>query len=154
MNIWILDYSSDSMQICLNFKMCFLCHRLISSYYSTATLFGYQSCQGPEPFICVDSWVCSWFVLYWWTHSRGCVVNTQTWGLEAFCFNWSGLPAVLSELWWIFKVNLSLESVYYIFINVTCMKLIVARHILCLRILYSQTPLSVGPDMPRLVILS
>lgn len=113
-NKWILDYSSDSMRVYVNFKMCFSCHRLISSCHSTATLFGYQSCQGPEPFICVDSWICSWFVLYWWTHSRGCVVSTHAWGLETLCFNWSGLQAVLSELWWALKVNLHMELVYYI----------------------------------------
>lgn len=111
-NIWIIDYSSDGMQIYLNFKMWFLCYRLFYTYYSAATLFGYQSCQGPEPFICVDSWICSWFVLHCWAHSRSCVVNTQTWGLETVCFNWCGLPAVLSELWWILKVNLSLELIY------------------------------------------
>lgn len=105
------------MRIYVKFKMCFSCHRPTSSCHSTATLFGYQSCQRPEPFICVDSWICSWFVLYWWTHSRGCVVSTQTWELEAVCFNWSGLPAILSELWWALKVNLELELVYYILLH-------------------------------------
>lgn len=117
MSKWILDCSSDSMRIYVNFNMCLSCHRLTSSCHSTATLFGYQSCQGPEAFICVDSWICSWFVLYWWTYSRGCVASTDTWGLEAVCVNWSGLPAVLWEFRGALKVNLQLELVSYFLLH-------------------------------------